>query len=118
MVAYPMKEPPAFVIDCSVALSWFFADEDSAYANAVARNLTTVTAVAPCLWPIEVANALLVGERRSRCTSTQTSRWLEDVGVLAIAIDHEAPMRAWTYTLELARKHDLSAYDAAYLELA
>jgi predicted nucleic acid-binding protein len=33
-------------------------------------------------------------------------------------VDGETSARAWTDTIALARAHDLSAYDAAYLELA
>jgi predicted nucleic acid-binding protein len=59
-----------------------------------------------------------MGERRRRSTEAQAVKWLTSLSSLPIAIDHETTTRAWTDTLNLARKYELSAYDAAYLELA
>ena len=57
-----------FVLDTSVALAWCFEDEASAAADKVLDLLHTAEAVAPAIWPIEVGNALLAGERRKRIT--------------------------------------------------
>jgi predicted nucleic acid-binding protein len=65
-----------------------------------------------------VANALLMGERRQRSTEAQAAKWLTYLGFLPIAVDDETNDRAWGEVLSLARAHRLSAYNAAYLELA
>jgi len=109
---------PTFVLDCSVALGWFFADEGAAFAKAVASSLATTRAIAPSIWPLEVANAILMGERRRRSTPAQASAWLASLRTLPIAIDDETTSHAWGTSLDLGREHSLSAYDAAYLELA
>ena len=57
-----------FVLDCSVALSWCFLDEREAYALDVLRSLAKTRTVVPAVWPLEVANGLLMGERRKRST--------------------------------------------------
>jgi predicted nucleic acid-binding protein len=72
----------------------------------------------PSLWPLEVANALLVGERRKRITPADAARFLAILGAFPITVDDETVSHAWTDTLHLARAHNLSSYDAAYLELA
>ena len=64
------------VLDGSLALAWYFADEADAYADAVARGLATREAVVPSLWRLEVANALVVGERRKRSTQAQAAAFL------------------------------------------
>ena len=69
-------------------------------------------------WPLEVDNALLMGERRKRSTEADTIKWTGILASLPIAIDGETNSHAWSDTLSLARGHHLSAYDAAYLELA
>jgi predicted nucleic acid-binding protein len=74
--------------------------------------------VVPALWHLEVANALLVGERRKRTTAAKVSHFLTLLSALPITVDEETATRAWSDTLSLARTHGLSAYDAAYLELA
>jgi predicted nucleic acid-binding protein len=109
---------PTFVLDSSIALSWFFADEGGAFAKGVANSMATARAIAPSIWPLEVANAVLVGERRRRSTPGQASTWLAFMRVLPIVIDDETRSHAWGTTLDLGREHALSAYDAAYLELA
>jgi predicted nucleic acid-binding protein len=90
----------------------------STYADAVARRLPDQVAFVPLNWPLEVTNTLVVGERRKRSTQAQAARFLENLAALAITIDDETNVHAWSTTLSLARSHNLSAYDAAYLELA
>jgi predicted nucleic acid-binding protein len=108
----------AFVLDCSITLAWFFEDETDAHADAVRDSLASVSAVVPALWPLEVANALLTGERRKRTTEAKTTAFLTLLKSLPITTDDETATRAWQEALHLARAQNLSAYDAAYLELA
>lgn len=107
-----------FVLDGSLALAWYFADEADPYADAVAQALATREAVVPSLWRLEIANALVVGERRKRSTEAQAAAFLARLDALPISLDDQTDARAWGETLRLARAHTLSAYDAAYLELA
>ena len=72
----------------------------------------------PDHWHLEVANTLLVGERRRRCTQADTVAWMSFLTELPIAVDDETRAHAFTDTTHLARSHNLSSYDAAYLELA
>ncbi len=65
-----------------------------------------------------MANTLIVGERRKRSTQANTVTWLGFLTSLPIAVDEETKSHAFGNTLSLARDHNLSAYDAAYLELA
>jgi predicted nucleic acid-binding protein len=107
-----------FVLDCSVAMSWCFDDENNTYADQVLESLLTVKAIVPTLWPLEVANVLVVAERRKRLTEAQMIRAIALLQALPIGVDETTAQRALGATLTLAREHNLSAYDAAYLELA
>lgn len=107
-----------FVLDSSVALAWYFQDEADAYADAVAARFRAARALVPLIWPLEVANAVLMGERRQRSTEAQAARWLGYLASLPIAVDDLTNDQAWSEVLRLGRAHRLSAYDAAYLELA
>ncbi|HWG47005.1 MAG TPA: type II toxin-antitoxin system VapC family toxin [Gemmataceae bacterium] len=107
-----------FVLDGSVVLAWYFKDEANAYANAVAGCLPAARAFVSAIWPLEVANAVLMGERRKRSTEAQAVKWLGYLSSLPITVDEETTSHAWGDVLNLARAHQLSAYDAAYLELA
>jgi predicted nucleic acid-binding protein len=75
-------------------------------------------ALVPALWRWEVANALLMAERRSRITSADNYRHLAHLKALPIEVDALAFEEAWSGTHALARKHKLTVYDAAYLEAA
>lgn len=99
-------------------MGWSFEDETDEYADAVLDQLAKARAVVPALWPLEVANALLMGERRKRSTEADTIKWTGILSLLPIIIDDETNAHAWSDTLSLARGHNLTAYDAAYLELA
>jgi len=107
-----------FVLDGSLTLAWYFSDEADLYADAVAKGLATREAIVPSLWRLEIANTLVVGERRKRSTEAQAASFLARLEVLPIVIDDATDARAWSETIRLARTHTLSAYDAAYLELA
>jgi predicted nucleic acid-binding protein len=97
---------------------WGFEDEADHYATAVLERMPDSQAHVPSLWPLEVANALLVGERRRRIKPADTARFLAILEAFPITVDDETVAHAWSDTLHLARAHDLSSYDAAYLELA
>ena len=107
-----------FVLDCSVTMTWCFDDEASTYADGVQDSLKSVRAAAPTIWPLEVANALVVGERRKRLDEARSTRFPAMLGGFPIVVDEETTRRAFSDIAHLARAHQLSAYDAAYLELA
>ena len=114
----PLDGSESLVIDCSVTMAWYFKDEATPYTNAVRAGLATERAAVPALWPLEVANVLLMGERRKRSTQTKATKWLRFLSALPIAVDTQTPGLAFDPILDLARSHKLTAYDAAYLELA
>ena len=114
-----MKETTTgIVIDASVALAWCFPDEASEYADGVLVALDGRTAMVPAIWPVEVANALLVGERRKRIRQPEVRRFLDLLKGLSILEDGQPFADTVSNILPLAREHDLSAYDAAYLDVA
>jgi predicted nucleic acid-binding protein len=114
----PLDGTESLVIDCSITMAWYFKDEATTYTRAVQASLASHRAAVPGLWPLEVANVLLVGERRNRSTQAQATKWLRLLEALPIAVDAETPSVAFNKVLGLARGHGLTAYDAAYLELA
>jgi len=107
-----------FVVDCSVTMAWCFADELDKYADSVLRALSNNQATVPALWPLEVANTLLHGERRRRLTVAASQRFLGLLEALPIEIHRETTARATGPTLTVAREYGLTVYDAAYLELS
>lgn len=113
-----MDATKEFVLDGSVTMVWGFDDEADDYADAILERMPELQAHVPSLWPLEVANALLVGERRHRITPAEAGRFLAILGTFPIVVDNETASQAWADTMHLARAHNLSAYDAAYLELA
>jgi predicted nucleic acid-binding protein len=119
MKGFAMKETKdGFVLDCSVTMAWGFDDEATPYTDGVRDCLASAQAIVPTLWPIEVANATLVGERRKRLDEARSSRFLSLLSGLPIIVDGDTAARVWADTMHLARAHTLSAYDATYLELA
>ncbi len=106
------------VIDCSVTMAWCFDDEGSEYAERVLEHLAEAEAWVPSLWAFEVANVLLVAERRGRLTPADSVRFVALLGDLPILIDDGTHERALGPVLSTGRDLGLSAYDATYLELA
>jgi len=106
------------VIDSSIAIAWCFPDEKDAYSQSVLDALASEPAFVPDLWHLEVANTLLVGERRKRSTQANTIQWMSFLAALPITVDEQTHNHAFGGITTLGRSHALSAYDAAYLELA
>lgn len=106
------------VIDCSVTMAWCFADESSGDAEAVLAAVLRGGAVVPPIWKWEVANTLLMAERRGRVIRDDCQLIVEQLQNLSIDIDQQSSLTAWGEALTIARTHRLTAYDAAYLELA
>jgi predicted nucleic acid-binding protein len=109
------------VIDASMALAWLFERQqpvDSERANHLLAACGEVPWWIPGLWHLEVANALLVAERRSLLPQAESDRFLARLRSLPLLTDSEPVPERSTRILALARNHALSSYDATYLELA
>ena len=109
----------SFVLDCSATLLWIFADEAAEATDQLLDTLQNgAQAWVPALWHLELANVLVGAQRRGRIDQAGIEAFLSHLTSYAISVDVETIARAWTKTLDLAVRHGLSAYDAAYLELA
>jgi predicted nucleic acid-binding protein len=108
----------AFVLDASVTLSWYFEGESSAYADGIAEQFPAVQAIVPAVWPLEVANAVLMGERRKRGSVMTAAQFAASLAALPIAVDEAMLNCVFNEILAIARGQNLSVYDASYLELA
>lgn len=106
------------VLDADIAIGWCFVDAADGYSDGVLEALKEVTAVVPGHWMLEISNVLLAAQKRSRLTEAEATRFVELLHRLPIEIDGETPQRAADSTRALGRTHGLSAYEAAYLELA
>jgi len=101
-----------------MALAWCFPDEASARADAALVALDGETVLVPAVWSLEIANALLVGERQKRLRQPEILRFLTLLESLPLIEDTQTLNEHVRNVLPLARESGLSAYDAAYLELA
>ncbi len=108
----------AFVLDCSIAMSWCFEDEARPEADRLLDRLRDEGAIVPMLWFWEVANVLNSAVRRGRLAPREVAARLGLFAALPIEVDQEGVSRAWRETLALAQAQSLTVYDAAYLELA
>jgi predicted nucleic acid-binding protein len=107
-----------FVVDASVTLAWHFDDESSEYADRIFARLREDEAVVPSSWPLEVANALLVGERRGRISVAGVEAALRQTLELTVSCRDLSPDAAFGPILDVARLQRLTIYDAIYLHLA
>lgn len=108
----------AFVLDGSVTLAAGLPDEVNARASAIIERVTGEKAAAPIVWPLEVANGFLQAQRQGRIPDEYRLKRLAEVARLPVVVDLDGRALAWTEISRLAAKHRLTAYDAAYLELA
>lgn len=105
-----------FALDCSLTMAWCFEDEATPYSESVLEALAEGEAIVPPIWHLEVANVLIVGERKKRLAPAQSLRFVELLQSLPITLDID--VRPIGELLGLARDQGLSSYDASYLDLA
>jgi predicted nucleic acid-binding protein len=106
------------VLDASLALTWCFEEERRADTELIGLRILDEGAVVPSLFHLELASAMLNGEKRGRIKAAQIDARLTKIASMPIEVDLETSRKAWTVTLSLARANKLTSYDAAYLELA
>lgn len=110
------------VLDASVTLSWLMPDEHSEYSDAVLKYVGVHGARVPAIWVLEMVNALLVAERGKRLSLTDSSNFFRQLQHMhrtrRLKISDVSLSVGFTKVAELARDHKLTAYDAAYLNLA
>ena len=110
-----------FVLDNSVTMRWFFGDgkpEELEYAGKVLDALKRDSALVPVTWGLEIANVIARAESKGLVTEARSGAFLEMLEGVDIEVDAATFVHALSDTLQLARRYNLSAYDASYLELA
>ena len=106
------------VIDASATVPLLLDDERGNIVPEVLEAILAGTCIAPGIWPWEIANIIWKVRRAKRITPEEIEAIRSLLASFAISIDQESAALALTRTLDLAVEHQLTAYDAAYLELA
>lgn len=106
------------VVDASAIGPLVLPDERENLIAGLFEELAAGNAVVPGNWRLEVANLARVAVRRRRIEAERLPRIFSRLKKLAVEVDVETDAAAWNASLDLAGQHDLTAYDAAYLELA
>jgi len=108
-----------FVVDASVGFSWVYQSQATNDTDALLNDVVSGAAVVvPTLWFFEIANVLLIAERRKKLTAAQRKAALKSLEALTLNIDEEGHRSAFRKTSEISDKYGLSIYDGTYLELA
>lgn len=105
------------VVDASIFGPLFFEDEKDDLLADLPGLIGDEACVAPQHWRLEVTNQVLTGLRRKRMTQSMADRAITQIDLLPISVDGETGHR-YAESYALACKHQLTIYDAAYLELA
>ena len=106
------------VIDVSVSAAWCFEDETSDLSEAALDHVAGSAALVPRLWTFEMANVLALAARRGRIDAKRVERFLSVLSAMPVRFDDVDPQRLARDLVAIARVHELTAYDAAYLELS
>ncbi len=103
------------VLDASVVAPWILPDEKNALSDDAQRRMVEGGALVPELWWFEIGNLLISSERRNRLAKEKSDLFVDQLGNCDIQVDH---YRHIADVMLLARRHSLTFYDAAYLEIA
>ena len=107
----------AFVLDASVALAYLLNEQElQGEARALMERARVTPARVPQLWSVEVANALVMSERKNRLQSIEVDLLLDLVARFPVEVDFA--VNVVRDVSPIARRWRLTMYDALYLELA
>jgi predicted nucleic acid-binding protein len=104
-----------FVVDASIAVAWFLPDEANSKTDTVLKRAHEEGAHVPDLFWHEMRNVLMICSRRQRLSRDDVDRSMLRLAQLKIIT---SSMTNSKLILDLAERHSLTAYDAAYLALA
>jgi predicted nucleic acid-binding protein len=109
----------AWVIDSSAAFAWIYPSQSTDATDRLLEEVENGAGiVVPVLWFTEIANSLLVLQKRKKLTHAERKTALETLSKLTFTADDEAPRAAFTKTSDLAERYNLTVFDATYLEFA
>jgi predicted nucleic acid-binding protein len=108
----------SIVVDMSVVLAWLFDEQQTPQSLDVLRSVEIEGLLVPPLWWTELENGILSGERRGRVNAEHSAAFVQLVRALPIETDDAPRHRVIDHVLDLGRTHQLTAYDATYIELA
>lgn len=109
---------PAFVLDVSVPLRWLVVARANQYATGVLSYMSSTTVAVPGGWPLLFAERVRQEEQTASVTPAESDHFLSGFRYFSVAVDSDGLTRTWDDVLRLARSHDLTVWDAQFLELA
>ncbi|MCL2645144.1 MAG: type II toxin-antitoxin system VapC family toxin [Betaproteobacteria bacterium] len=104
------------MLDNSVVCGWILENQSTDYSAAIARRLEQERAIVPPLLRLELVNVLRTACKRQVMIASQAQELLAQLFRLPIEVNSTSPEPG--LLLGLALRYELTAYDAAYLELA
>lgn len=107
-----------WVIDSSISLALVLPDERSAKAEMLLKQDKKTVFLVPFLWWYEVSNALVFAAKRKRLPAEMLPLLLDGMLRLPLHIDPLLDRSVAASIQKIASESSLTAYDAAYLELA
>jgi predicted nucleic acid-binding protein len=107
-----------YVLDCSLTMCWAFTDEATPATDELLVAAESSELVVPSIWFMEVGNALNMAQRRNRVTKAQADLFVSKLLSFNVVLDLAPAHRSLTHLRPLAQQHNLTVYDAAYLDLA
>lgn len=113
-----IKKGYDFVLDCSLTMAWLFEDEGNQATDDILHQMKNRIAVVPTIWPLEVANVLLISQKHKRISAAKAAGFIDALADLPIIVDETTSSRAMHSIYTIAETNRLAIYDAAYLELA
>ncbi|MDM8007655.1 MAG: type II toxin-antitoxin system VapC family toxin [Phycisphaerae bacterium] len=108
----------SFVVDSSMAMAWCFEDEATPATRRLLEQMGIEAAAVPAWWYLEITNVLVLAQRKKRISPAKVAQFIALVESFDLEVDDQAPSRAFGHLLPLCRSHELTSYDAMYLDLA
>jgi predicted nucleic acid-binding protein len=109
----------AFVLDVSACMPWCCDDETTPASEEMLEWAKQGSELhVPSIWTWEILNAVGMAIKRQRIADDRGREFLQQLATLNFKIDRGPQVQDFPRLHSLANRYQLTAYDAAYLDLA
>jgi predicted nucleic acid-binding protein len=106
------------VLDASVMVAWLLGEPSVARGTELDIGLRDEPALVPSHWPIEISNVLRTHLKAGRLSIADFSSIMDRIDLVTIQIDPSIDLDEIGPLAAFAVANGLTAYDAAYVQLA
>jgi predicted nucleic acid-binding protein len=106
------------VLDASLMAAWLLGERGQPAIHETYVELRSEPVVVPAHWPVEISNTLRTHLRAGRLSIADFHEVIDELDAVGVHVDQPIDLDEIGPLAQFAMTYNLTAYDAAYVQLA